>query len=75
MTWLSILDDTPVVPQKRPENSMHLISDTNAGPEIINWATPPAEFPMGSYLLRVEAYRKNSSLHYAFDHRRIFIDR
>lgn len=40
-----------------------------------NWSTPAATFPMGNYLIRIEAYRQNLPLHYSFHQFRAFIRR
>ena len=38
-------------------------------------ATAAIDFPRGSYLVRVEAYRPNQALHYSYHQKKIFIDR
>ncbi|MFH1999791.1 MAG: hypothetical protein ABIK28_08925, partial [Planctomycetota bacterium] len=46
-----------------------------ADDETFVWAVPEADFPEGSYLIRVECYRFNKTLHYAQHMEKIFIDR
>jgi len=74
-TWLSLLDDSPVVPASRPTSPALLLPDAGAGPETHSWPTAAAKFPRGTYHIRVEAYRRNQSLHYSYHQKRIFIDR
>jgi hypothetical protein len=50
--------------------------DTNpVGDEFFNWAVPDDLFPEGSYLIRVEAYREDKTLHFSYHQEKIFIDR
>ncbi|MHC4811494.1 MAG: hypothetical protein ACYTFN_00260, partial [Planctomycetota bacterium] len=74
-TWLSVLDDSVVEPNVRPTNDALLLSDFTAGPEVYVWPTPSATFPAGSYFVRVEAYRRDQTLHYSYHQRKIFVDR
>jgi hypothetical protein len=74
-TWFSALDDAPVVPAAYPADIGKLLPDFTSGPETHAWSTPAASFPTGTYLLRVEAYRRGQNLHYSYNQRRIFIDR
>jgi type II secretory pathway pseudopilin PulG len=39
------------------------------------WSTPAGTFPMANYLIRVEAYRQNFTLHYSYHQFRAFIRR
>jgi hypothetical protein len=74
-TWLSVLDDSVVEPNVRPADNALLLSDFTAGPEVHVWPTPSATFPAGSYFVRVEAYRRDQTLHYSYHQRKIFVDR
>lgn len=74
-TWLHIVDDSPASPGERPTSAMYLTPDQGTGQESINWVTTPSNFPEGSYVLRVEAYRANQSLHYSQHQVKIYITR
>jgi hypothetical protein len=58
---------TPTIGKRTPGA---LITATN-----YDWQTPSGTFPMGNYLIRVEAYRQNYTLHYSFHQFRAFIRR
>jgi len=45
------------------------------GDEFFTWAVPADLFPEGSYLMRIEVYRHNKSLHFSDHMEKIFIDR
>jgi hypothetical protein len=50
----------------------------NAGYNVtspLTWNVPAATFPQANYLIVIEAYRSNRSLHYAYHQRRVFIKR
>lgn len=68
-TWLFASDNTPATPGLRPASS-HLQTATTYA-----WNTPAADFPKGNYLIRIEAYRDEVPLHYAFHQYRAFIKR
>lgn len=75
-TWLHVTDDSPAQPGVRPSNPAVFLDDvTTPGQETYDWPTAAIDFPRGSYLVRVEAYRPNQSLHYSFHQKKIFIDR
>jgi hypothetical protein len=75
-TWLHVEDDTPIAEiGVKPTNPLYLHADTAAGPESLAMGTPPASFPKGSYLLRVECYRMNQALHYSSHQVKIYIER
>ncbi len=75
-TWFHCADGSPAVPGKRPTAGGLLATDANpAADESATWPTPTAGFPEGSYLLRVECWRRNSSLHLSYHQERIFIER
>ncbi|MEZ5990024.1 MAG: hypothetical protein R3F30_13025 [Planctomycetota bacterium] len=73
--WLYLQDDTPATPDVRPTNPSYLLADFGAGDESFTWSTPAATFPEGSYLLRIEAYRIGSTLHYSYHQSKIYIHR
>jgi hypothetical protein len=68
-SWKYCSDDSTAVPGKRPSSS-YLQTGSS-----YSWSTPASEFPKGTYLVRVEAYRDDKELHYAYHQRRIFIKR
>jgi hypothetical protein len=41
----------------------------------LNWNLPAAQFPQGNYIVRVEAYRDDLPLHFAYHQYRVFIRR
>jgi type II secretory pathway pseudopilin PulG len=69
-TWLHMQDDTSAQPGVRPVLPAHLITATS-----YSWSTPAAAFPKGNYVIRIEAYRDEVPLHYAFHQYRAFIKR
>jgi hypothetical protein len=72
-TWHYMQDGTTATPGVRP-NAAHLISTASATPTYA-WGVPSASFPQGTYLIRVEAYRDNLPLHYAYHQYSAFIRR
>ena len=76
-TWISMLDNTSAItPGTFPSNPLLVRADiTTGGNETFTWSTPVATFPRGSYLIRVEAYRRTNALHYAYHQEKIYIDR
>ncbi|MFK7741416.1 MAG: hypothetical protein AB8H80_13955 [Planctomycetota bacterium] len=74
-TWRYMQDDSQAVIGAPPSSSLYLISDSGAGNESYTWSTPSAQFPQASYLLRIECYRRNAEVHYAWHQNRIFIQR
>jgi hypothetical protein len=73
-TWRYAQDNTVATPGTRPGNPSNLISSALAQPTY-DWSTPAASFPQGTYLIRVEAYRDNIPMHYAYHQYRAFIRR
>jgi len=69
-TWLHMQDDSAAQPGVRPTLPAHLITATTYA-----WNTPAGSFPKGNYLIRIEAYRDEVPLHYAFHQYRAFIKR
>jgi prepilin-type N-terminal cleavage/methylation domain-containing protein len=68
-TWLFMRDDSPATPGVRPA-AAYLQTTTT-----YSWSTPPAQFPKGNYLIRIEAYRDGIPLHYSFHQYRAFFKR
>jgi hypothetical protein len=68
-TWLHMQDDTAATPGVRPANA-YLSTTTQ-----YDWSVPANRFPRGNYLLRIEAYRDEVPLHYAFHQFRAFFKR
>lgn len=64
----------PATPGERP-SSTYLIPDAGAGDETFVWNVPSADFPQGSYLLRIDCYRQGAQVHYSFHKTKIFVQR
>jgi hypothetical protein len=75
VNWRHIQDDSPAVIGQRPEDPAHIVADGGAGPEVYTWQTPEVDFPEGSYLIRVEAYRAGRALHYSVHQTRFYLER
>jgi hypothetical protein len=75
VSWRNVLDDSPVVPGEKPEDPLQVINDSGIGDEIVSWSVPAVSYPEGGYVLRVEGYRRGTSLHYSRHENRIFIQR
>ncbi len=69
-TWLYMKDDKPATAGERPEDAAYLQTVKS-----FNWSLPTAKFPKGNYVIRIEAYRDEVPLHYAFHQYRAFIKR
>ncbi len=69
-TWLNMRDDSAARAGVRPTDSQYLITATS-----YNWSVPADRFPKGNYVIRIEAYRDEVPLHYAFHQYRAFIKR
>jgi prepilin-type N-terminal cleavage/methylation domain-containing protein len=70
VTWKWCDPSIAGTPSLGRRNPAALITATN-----YNWSTPAGTFPMANYLIRVEAYRQNFSLHYSYHQFRAFIRR
>lgn len=68
-TWLHMTDDSAATPGRRPE-AAYLQTATS-----FTLPTPAARFPKGNYVLRIEAYRDEVPLHYAYHQYRAFLKR
>ena len=74
-TWRFVQDDSLATIGELPEDSMYRVSDAAIGDETYTWDVPSADFPEGSYLLRIECYRDGAQTHYAWHQNKIFIQR
>ena len=74
-SWFHVVDRGLARPGTRPVGPAQLYGDRGPGPESITWRVPAASFPQGSYILRVEAYRRGQNLHYALHQVRTYIER
>lgn len=75
VTWRFVQDDSITKIGELPAASMYLVSDLGIGDETYTWDTPTADFPEGSYLVRIECYRDGAQTHYAWHQTKIFIQR
>jgi type II secretory pathway pseudopilin PulG len=68
-TWF-YQDDTPSlgVGIRLPSGDSRILTGTS-----VTWNTPASSFPQSNYLIRVEAYRANLSMHYSFHQFRAYI--
>ncbi len=81
-TWLSMLDDQPLqagspgwVSGVGPDPA-HSVPDQKPGAdEVFTWITPAAKVPKGTYVVRIEAYRKSEGQHYATHQETIHVRR
>lgn len=69
-TWYYAQDDSLATVGRRPSSNSHIETGTS-----YSWSTPAGTFPKGTYLVRVEAFRDDKTLHYAYHQRRVFIKR
>jgi hypothetical protein len=81
-TWRNLRDGSSARPGVMPwidgvgPDPARVLTDASPGEdESFVWGTPAADVPAGSYLLRVEAYRSEESLHYAQHVEKIHVDR
>lgn len=74
-TWRHIQDDELATIGEKPEDPAYIIRDAGTGPDVYSWDTPRATFPDGSYVIRIEAYRRNMALHYSVHQMKIYIER
>lgn len=74
-TWLHVQDDALATPSQRPTNTTYLVSDSGAGAETYDWDVPVAQFPEGSYLLRIDCFRQGAEVHYSYHKTKIYIQR
>ena len=72
---LSAFNVDQVPRDEKPEDPAYIIRDAGTGPDVYSWDTPRATFPDGSYVIRIEAYRRNMALHYSVHQMKIYIER
>ncbi|ANM29591.1 hypothetical protein ABI59_08375 [Acidobacteria bacterium Mor1] len=69
-TWAYVQNGAAAVPGERPTGSMPTTTAT-----ALSWSVPASKFPQGSYVIRIEAYRRGLDLHYAYHQRKVYIKR
>ncbi len=81
-TWLSMRDDASIQPGHLPwiegvgpDPARTVLDLTAGGNETFSWAVPKDRFPEGSYLIRIETFRVDESLHYAQHMEKIYVNR
>ncbi len=74
-TWRHCQDDSPAVLGVRPASPSLLLDDGGPGEESFDWPVPAARFPEGSYLVRVEAFRRGTNLHFSYHQTKFFLNR
>ncbi len=80
-TWLNVKTNQPETPGVLPwiagvgPDPARTKSDAATGNETYVWPTPVASFPEGTYMLRVEGYRRNEALHYVSHQEKIYVNR
>lgn len=74
-TWLHVQDDSPATPGQRPSDPAYLVADTGAGSDVYDWDVPAADFPEGSYVLRVDCFRQGAQVHYSYHKTKLFVQR
>jgi hypothetical protein len=75
VTWRHMQDDSIATPGTLPAPALRLNDTVPGGDETYAWPTPPSSFPVGTYRIRVEAYRTGARLHYSFHEERIYVNR
>jgi hypothetical protein len=68
-TWRFAQDSTPATPGVRPDGT-HLVQSLT-----YTWNVPTSLYPGGSYILMVEAFRDDRTLHYSYHKQKLFIKR
>ncbi len=81
-TWRHMMDDTLATPGRLPwiegagaDPAKTTVDANDGADEQFVWPVPPAQFPEGSYMIRVEGYRASESLHYVHHMEKIYIKR
>lgn len=82
LTWKNMRDGStaalgvlPWITGTGPDPAKTLTDAVAGGNESFTWATPAADFPQGSYLIRIEAYRAAEALHYSQHMEKIYVNR
>jgi len=79
--WLNMRDDSPIESGDLPwiagvgPDPTKTVPDAGPGDQLWVWPTPPARFPEGTYMIRVEAHRRTEALHYAMHQEKIYVNR
>jgi hypothetical protein len=80
-TWLNLKDGSAAVLERLPLNAAGVadpaktIADSATGDESYSWSTPAASYPEGTYVIRIEAYRKSEPLHFAYHQEKVYVNR
>jgi hypothetical protein len=73
-TFYHVQDDSRATPGMPPALAYQRM-DAGAGAETYNWTVPVAQFPEGSYVLRIDCFRNGAQVHYAYHQTKIYIQR
>lgn len=74
-TWRYLDGTGPAYPGVRPPAATYLTDPHRITASTVSWSTPSAQFPAGAYTIRVDGYRDNYKLHYAYHQYQAFINR
>lgn len=74
-SWYHVQDDSPATPGIRPTDPAHIVDDSGVGTETYDWDVPQAQFPEGSYQLRIDCFRSGAQVHYSYHRTRLFVQR
>jgi type II secretory pathway pseudopilin PulG len=80
-TWLNIKTQEPATLGVLPwiagvgPDPVRTVDDAGPGDEVYTWNTPAATYPEGTYLVRIEAFRRNEALHYSNHQEKIYVNR
>ncbi len=80
-TWLNMRTNEPATLGILPwidgvgPDPLRTIPDAAVGNESWTWNTPASTFPEGTYMIRLEAYRKSEARHYAQHMEKIYVNR
>lgn len=75
INWRYCQGNSTAVPGVRPSVPALLLPDAGPGQETYSWAVPSTQFPQGSYLLRVDCFRRGAPIHYSYHKTKLFIQR
>ena len=73
-TW-KYLDGTAATPGVRLPAATYFSDTHRVTGNTVTWSTPAASYPAGAYTIRVDGYRDNFQLHYAYHQYQAFINR
>src|SRR5262249_5556786 len=74
-TWRYCRDNSPATPGVRPTNATLLVADAGPGQEVFSWNVPASLFPQGSYVLRVDCFRRGAPIHYSYHKTKLYVQR